>query len=32
MWDYVSILRTTKRLQRAATSLRNLQCEVQDSY
>ncbi len=32
MWDYVSIVRTTKRLQRAATRLRNLQREVQDFY
>ncbi|MEO0417053.1 MAG: FAD-binding protein, partial [Verrucomicrobiota bacterium] len=27
MWDYVSIVRTTKRLQRAATRLHNLQRE-----
>ncbi|MEM7698632.1 MAG: L-aspartate oxidase [Verrucomicrobiota bacterium] len=32
MWDYVSIVRTTKRLQRAATRLRNLQQEVQEFY
>ncbi len=32
MWDYVSIVRTTKRLQRAATRLRNLQREVQEFY
>jgi len=32
MWDYVSIVRTTKRLQRAATRLRNLQSEVQEFY
>jgi len=32
MWDYVSIVRTGKRLQRAATRLRNLQREVQDFY
>lgn len=32
MWDYVSIVRTGKRLQRAATRLRNLQREVQEFY
>jgi L-aspartate oxidase len=32
MWDYVSIVRTAKRLQRAATRLRNLQREVQEFY
>lgn len=32
MWDYVSIVRTTKRLQRAATRLRNLRQEVQEFY
>lgn len=32
MWDYVSIVRTTKRLQRAATRLHNLQREVQEFY
>lgn len=32
MWDYVSIVRTTKRLQRAATRLRNLRDEVQEFY
>ncbi len=32
MWDYVSIVRTSKRLQRAATRLRNLQHEVKDFY
>jgi L-aspartate oxidase len=32
MWDYVSILRTTKRLQRAAARLRNLKREVQEFY
>lgn len=32
MWDYVSIVRTNKRLQRAATRLRNLQHEVKDFY
>lgn len=32
MWDYMSIVRTTKRMQRAATRLRNLQREVQEFY
>ena len=32
LWDYVSIVRTTKRLQRAAARLRNLQREIQDFY
>ena len=32
MWDYVSIVRTSKRLQRAAARLRNLQREVQEFY
>lgn len=32
MWDYVSIVRTTKRLQRAATRLQNLRNEVQEFY
>ncbi|HRX55183.1 MAG TPA: FAD-binding protein, partial [Verrucomicrobiales bacterium] len=32
MWDYVSIVRTGKRLIRAATRLRNLQREVQEFY
>lgn len=32
MWDYVSIVRTSKRLQRAATRLRTLQKEVQEFY
>ncbi len=32
MWDYVSIVRTSKRLQRAATRLHNLQREVQEFY
>ncbi|MFK5922156.1 MAG: L-aspartate oxidase [Verrucomicrobiota bacterium] len=32
MWDYVSIVRTGKRLQRAATRLQNLSREVQEFY
>jgi L-aspartate oxidase len=32
MWDYVGIVRTSKRLQRASTRLRNLQREIQDFY
>jgi L-aspartate oxidase len=32
MWDYVSIVRTSKRLFRAATRLQNLQSEVQEFY
>ncbi len=32
MWDYVAIVRTDKRLQRAATRLRNLRREIQDFY
>jgi L-aspartate oxidase len=32
MWDYVGIVRTTKRLKRAAARLRNLMEEVQDYY
>ena len=32
MWDYVSIVRTTKRLQRAATRLANLRREVEEFY
>jgi L-aspartate oxidase len=32
MWDYVSIVRTTKRLQRARTRIANLQQEIQEYY
>jgi L-aspartate oxidase len=32
MWDYVSIVRTSKRLQRAATRLHNLRREIQEFY
>jgi L-aspartate oxidase len=32
MWDYVSIMRTTKRLERARTRIANLAQEVHDYY
>ncbi len=32
MWDYVSIMRTTKRLERARTRIANLQREIHDYY
>jgi L-aspartate oxidase len=32
MWDYVGIVRTTRRLQRAATRLQNLWREINDFY
>ncbi|PDH31092.1 MAG: L-aspartate oxidase [Puniceicoccaceae bacterium MED-G30] len=32
LWDYVSIVRTNKRLQRARTRIRNLQREIDEYY
>jgi L-aspartate oxidase len=32
MWDYVGIVRSTKRLRRASTRLQNLDDEVKDYY
>jgi len=32
MWDYVGIVRTTKRLQRAQKRIANLQGEIQQYY
>ncbi len=32
MWDYVGIMRTTKRLERAETRIANLEREIQDYY
>ena len=32
MWDFVGIMRTTKRLERARTRIANLEREIQDYY
>ena len=32
MWDYVGIMRTTKRLERARTRIATLEREIQDYY